>query len=180
MRSPLGKEVRKLFAAELARRQPSFARVERPKPGIDPKWVYAVAPDLSFFIELHMLPRSDEFVVEVGWTDGGEIGLRDNYQSRVDTRAKKWGARLSTLVDETDGYKRHWDVTPQLSSEDEMERVEAISRGEKIPLTPPDPPVEEVLPRVAPLVRDAIDKLEKYALPLFRRVTEERGHKWPV
>src|SRR6185436_14546415 len=111
MRTAIGKELRKLFAAELARRQPNFVRVQRPKPHMDPKWIFQIASDLIFFIELGPLPREDSFVIEIGWTDKGEIGVRENYQSRVNTNARRWGTRLSTLQDEEGNNinKNVWD-----------------------------------------------------------------------
>ena len=179
MRSRIGQELRKLFTAELARRQPNFTRVERPKPGMDPKWVLKLAPDLSFFIKLHSLPRHDEFVLEVGWTDEGELGFRDNYKPSVDTKARKWGARLTQLWDNDGHSEQVWAVVPQLSAEEKSQRIKAINRGENISLLPADPAIEEVLPRVITLVGDAVDKFEQYAIPLFRRVAEERGIGWP-
>lgn len=116
MRSPIRKELIEQFAAEFERLLPSFNRVKAPKPGMDPKWVWKLAPNLTFFIKLQPLRRYDQFVLEVGWTDRGEIGVRDNYQSSVDPSARKWGARLSQIWDrpKTGVREPAWENRPRI------------------------------------------------------------------
>jgi hypothetical protein len=57
-------------------------------------------------------------------------------------------------------------------------RSRARRKGEDPPPFP-KVPIEVALPRVEPLVRDSLEKLEQYAIPLFQRVTEHRGVPWP-
>ena len=179
MRSAIGKELRKQFGAELRTRLPAFKRAKGVSPAGFPRWVFEAAPDLIFFIKLQALPRHDEFVLEVGWTDGGPIEYRENYQSEVNTAARRWGARLSQFWFSGPGGEPVWEVAPRPSQDEKDGWGRAFVRGERSSYLPPDPPVEEILPRVGPLVKDAVDKLEEYAIPVFRRVANERGLSWP-
>ena len=42
-------------------------------------------------------------------------------------------------------------------------------------LSPKDPPLRELLPRLTALVNDALDKFQSHALPLFQRVAASHG-----
>jgi hypothetical protein len=179
MRSPIGQALRKQFASELAQRLPEFRKGRKELSCQRPIWTVELAPDLTVFIELVPLRRSDEFVVEVGWTDNDNV-LVNYSQGPIDTRAHKWGTRLSDLfAPNYIGYEPTWSVAPPLSEEEEEKWHAARRRGEVISFLPPPPPVEEILHRVGPLVKDAVDKIVIYAMPIFRRVAEERGLSWP-
>jgi hypothetical protein len=78
----------------------------------------------------------------------------------------------------TDKREYRWAIAPKESAKDYLEKTAARRRGEKVRLGPP--PVEELLPRVNPLVEDAVQKLIDYGLPLFRRVAAQRGIEWSL
>ncbi len=60
----------------------------------------------------------------------------------------------------------------------EKERVKALARREKVPLILEEPPIDQLKPRIEPLVIDAVNKLEQYGIPLFREVARLRGIDW--
>lgn len=173
MRGRLWKKVNTSFKRELEQRLPQF--------GFDDKdgqfwiWRWQIASDLHFFVALQGFDRRDQFVLEVAWSENGEF---------------PWGkAGDPIVVEQSEGRERlgflwsqgpsepRWDLAPEKTAADEA-HIKARARGEHLPYAE-DPPVELVLPRIEPLIHDAIEKLEQYGIPLFRRVAEAHGIKWP-
>jgi len=66
-----------------------------------------------------------------------------------------------------------WDVSPEKSAR-QSEYLDAVMQGNTASF-PADPPMAQILPRVLPLVRDAMNKFEEYGMPLFHRVAEAHG-----
>jgi hypothetical protein len=171
MRGKIRKEVVRYFSLELGRRLSEFKRGE----GDDPTWELEPCPHLKFFIVLVPLRYYDEFVIEIGWSTDGRYPGRG--KGSPDPKLPSWYRRLTQLWHK--GVPELvWDVTPKLSDEELLARTKARNRGENIKVHP-EPPFEEVMPRVEPLVMDALNKLEQYAIPLFRQVAENRGCPWP-
>jgi hypothetical protein len=76
------------------------------------------------------------------------------------------------------GADEPWDLSPETTAA-LQEDIDALSRGKHLPF-PAELPVEQLLPRVRPLVYQAIDKFQEHGIPLFRRVTAARELAWPV
>ena len=68
-------------------------------------------------------------------------------------------------------------ILPPEATEAREAGVEAWRRGE-LGHYPPEPSVELVLPRIGPLVEDAVHRYCELGLPLFREVAEKRGVKF--
>jgi hypothetical protein len=172
MRSLLRKELNSCFRRELQARFPQFNFVSQERG--TSTWAWKIAPNLTFFIMSQPFERTDQFVMEVSWSENGEY---------------PWGAMGKIKVDQPQGRQRLgrlwesgrdepiWDLAPEKTA-GMQEHKEALSRGQTLDY-PADPPTEQILPLICPLVREAVNKFEQYGLPLFRQVAEIRGLSWP-
>jgi len=169
------------FPTELERRLPQFHRCGRERgAGDSPMWAWELAPKLTYFIKLQPFEDKDQFVIEVAWSDEGTFPWRDLAPHPPNPELPKSRGRLARLW-ATGKTEDVWAVVPDEPDEVFWQRLAARRRGEKVSLLgPKPPPVEEALPRVAPLAEDAVQKLIDYGLPLFRRVAEQRGINWPL
>lgn len=172
MRSPLRKELIACFKREFQPRFPQFTLAK----GLTWTWTWKIAPHLILFVKLQAFEKKDQFIVEVAWSESGEFPW-GGIGKGIDPNQSKGRARLGRLW-EKGRDEPVWDVAPEKTA-GMKEVLDALARGES-PNFPPDPPLEEVLPRVCPLVRDAVSKFEQYGIPLFRRVAESRGIEWPA
>lgn len=171
MRGRLWKKVSTNFQRELEKRFPQF--VFDDTDGQFWIWRWQVAPNLHFFVALQGFDRRDQFVLEVAWNRSREFLWSHGAE---DVSQPEGRERLSALWTK-EGLVPSWDLAPEKTAADEEHR-EARARGEHLPYAD-DPPVELILPRIAPLVHDAIEKLEQYGIPLFRRVAAAHGIAWP-
>ncbi|MDC0746425.1 hypothetical protein [Polyangium mundeleinium] len=158
----------KSFEAELQTRFPQFVPFDSERN--TRTWSWKASPDLVFFVTVQAFVRLDQFVVEVSWAETEEF---------------PWGAIGHVNVDQPRGRERLglfwksgpdepvWDVCPEKSAR-MSEYLEAVCEGNTASI-PADPPMAQILPRVLPLVRDAMDKFEEYGMPLFHRVAEAHG-----
>jgi hypothetical protein len=161
------------FRHELERLLPVFEPVVLPETSYFP-WRWQIAPKLVFFIGLSPMEDYDEFVIDIAWSDDGEVPW--SAYGGFDPDAQKRCRRLSRLwMTGQDEYI--WDLAPEIAAANAA-YFKAMDRGKLLPFVR-DPPVELVLTRVEPLADDAIQKLIQYGIPLFRRVAEHRGAKWP-
>lgn len=175
MRRPILKELLRRFVQEFEAKFPQFKRSKEQFD--DPLWRWRLGPDLTFFVSLRPFDDHDEFAVDVAWSDNGRFPW-DHLGELSDTEQPKCRGPLSRLWART-GLEAVWDIEPQQSDEEFWARIDASERGEDVPPWPPRSPVEEILPRVSPLVEDAMEKLSRYGMPLFRRVARKRGIAWP-
>jgi hypothetical protein len=178
MRKEIYKELVTRFTRELEQRLPQFQRggVERDAGDI-PIWAWELAPKVTFFVLLNVADNDDDFAIEVGWSDDGKYPWRSRGFRFTQLDAPTTRERLSFLW-VTGKREYRWSIVPRESADTYLAKMAARRRGEKVSLRPP--PAEEALPRVAPLVEDAVQKLIDYGLPLFRRVVEQRGLTWPL
>ena len=172
MRSSIRKKLTACFRREFQPRFPQFA------PALKDRnfwtWAYEIAPNLTFFIALQAFDRYDEFVIEVAWSEDGEYPWQHSGQIEVD---RPMGRERVGVFFKTGPREVTWNLAPEATAAI-REANEARVRGERVNYQF-DPPIEVVLPRVEPMVRDAIEKLEQYGVPLFRRVAEARKLDWP-
>lgn len=173
MRSPIQKELITCFKQEFEPRFPQFKRSESATQSLIWEWKYG--PNLTFFILLQPFSRYDQFTVEVAWSEDSEFPWPSLGKAKIEGAqgrvrlSRLWSAAVEAPI---------WDVAPEEIAAVQAD-LERLGRGEP-QLYPPDPPVELILPRVRPLVRDAVEKLIQYGVPLFRRVAEHRGLNWPI
>lgn len=172
MRGALLKEVRARFKDELSSRFPQF---ELTTPdGELWTWAWKIGPNLTFFISLQALARFDKFVVELSWSEDGEFPWSAIRKFSVTKPSGR--IRLGRLWEKS-GPEPVWDLAPETTA-DRAEDVKALARGQRTAY-PHDQPVDQLLPRVALLVHDAIGKLEQYGVPIYRNIAERYGIKWP-
>jgi hypothetical protein len=172
MRGPLRKELIACFKREFQPRFHQFVTFQA--DGGFWWWTWKIAPNLSFFVALQAFGRKDQFVVEIAWSDDGKFPWHGSGQIDVDQPQGR--DRLGRLW-KSGPDEPVWDMAPEATAALE-EDIKSLARGES-PKRLPDPPIEQILPRIGPLVHDALDKLEQYGRPIFRRVAEAHGIKWP-
>lgn len=168
MKSPILKEVMKCFDQEMQARFPQFALFDSDRD--TRTWSWKISPNLVFFFTVQALERQDQFVIEVSWAETEEFPWSAMGKLKVDQHQGR--ERLGRLW-ESDSDEPVWDVSPEKTARI-SEELEALRQG-KTASIPAYPPLAQTLPRVLPLVRDAVNKFEKYGMPLFQRVAEARG-----
>jgi hypothetical protein len=172
----------KCFERELKARWPQFTLFDsEPDTRI---WSWKLSPHLVLFVMVHAFRREDQFSVEVAWSETEEFPYGAVGQVKVDQPQGREGLGL---LWESDPHPLHppsparvehvWDAAPEKTA-GILQDLDALREGKAMSF-PPDPPLAQTLPRVLPLVRDAVDKLEEYGMGLFRRVAEVRGVDWP-
>lgn len=175
MRGRLRKKIVAGFEAELRAGFPQFLACNL--GGRYPSWSLKLATNLYLFIGLQFFSGKDQFVVNLAWSENGEEPWA--WLGRAEVEQMEGCQRLGVLWNRARGERHEyvWDLAPEKTAADEA-HIKARARGEHLPYAE-DPPVELLLPRIEPLVHDAIEKLEQYGIPLFRRVAEAHGVKWP-
>ena len=170
MRSAISKNLVLHFTRQLERKLPMFHQMVVPK-GTPPIWVYNVAPVLTFFILLQSFREHDKFALELAWSEDGEFPWDLNNVFQSNERESKGRERFPRW--ETD--KEHvWDLDPEATAAAKVE-LEALSRGEYVPYSEKNVPVDQVLANIESIVEDAIQKFIRRGLPFFRQVADRRG-----
>lgn len=171
------KELIARFPQELERRLPQFQR--HTEKCDDPIWAWQLAPNLTFFVMLQPRDNKDQFFVEIDWSDDGKFPIDAPSSRRPKVEVPQWRLRLAELW-ATGPVSDAWEIVPDETDAESEAKEAALERGDITMLEYlRKVPEEEVLPRVAPLVEDAVQKLIDYGLPLFREVAEHRGIPWP-
>jgi hypothetical protein len=167
-------KVRKLlfesFQREFESRYPQFSVAKKsPRPAVK-IWEWKAGPDLVFFAALTAISKEDSFAIDIAWNDDRELPWGEFKVEPTD--APRGRTRLGSLW-KPQGSDPLWDAAPEVRAAT-WARLEARSRGETV--TYEDlPSLEIVLPRIAPLVDDAIAKLKQYANPVFAEVARHHG-----
>jgi hypothetical protein len=172
MRGELLKEVRARFNDELSSRFPRFELARR--DGGLWTWSWKIGKGLTFFVSLQAIEKSDKFVVELAWSEDGEFPWSAIRKFSVTKPSGR--IRLGRLWEKS-GPEPVWDLAPETSAEWD-EHIQALARGER-PTYPSDLPIDQVRPRINPMVHDAIGKLEQYGFPIYRSIAERYGLEWP-
>ncbi|HEY2082422.1 MAG TPA: hypothetical protein VGI88_06515, partial [Verrucomicrobiae bacterium] len=159
MRSPLGKECRKLFLKMMAVEFPDY---KQDKTQVNPSgwyaWKHEHQSGLFFWIFLVIHNSSDQFTTEAGWsfdanTPPWEMIGRNEMEKIL---SKPLAFRTCRLWCEG-----NWGFWWKLVLRPE-EHERAIFYK--------DDPVEQCLPLVAPAVWDAGEKLKEHVIPVFEKV----------
>jgi len=140
-------------------------------------WSLRITARLTFFILLSIPHDYDKFYVEIAWSNDGEFPW-DRYSEVVKVELTKCRKRLSRLWSKEN--RTPWSIVSELSHEEFMKIIMESDDDDDTPLRQPDPPLEEALKRVPPLVEGAVGKVVEYAIPLFQKVTKHRKLKWPT
>ena len=168
MRPAIRKNLVARFASELERRLPTFHQMRAIK-GTPPIWACQVTPTLIFFVLLQPFKRADKFALELAWSEDGEFpwehfGSADYGAPCGRKRYPCWETRKEEV----------WDLAPEVTAA-LKDKVEAYARGEYVPYSDTDLPVEQVLLNIESIVMDSIQKLIERGLPFFRQLAAHRG-----
>ena len=71
-----------------------------------------------------------------------------------------------------------WELTPECTDAIDNRYNARLQGGDFVSY--PAVPLEVAMSRIEPLVRDSLEKLEQYAIPLFKRVAEVRNVDWRI
>jgi len=170
MRPPIRKQLVTAFQRDFEKLYPQFSLLKLPSSSTLTIWAWSVDPRLAFYVALSPFKDEDSFALEVAWSEDGEFPWTSFGQVDVEAPARR--ERLGRL------WARHgkepvWDAAPEVATAMQG-RFDAIQRGEEVSYPPP-PAVEVVIPRIARLVDDCLQKFREYALPLFNQVAQHRG-----
>jgi hypothetical protein len=127
---------------------------------------------------LQPLDKEDQFLLEYAWSANGRYPWQILPSHPPKIKMAVFRGRLARLW-ATGPLADTWCVVPKETEEEEQARYAALKRGDTKTFFY-RPPEEEVLPRVGPLVEDALQKLIDFGLPLFQKVAEKRGITWPL
>jgi hypothetical protein len=178
MRGKIRKELLLRFRQELKKRLPQFQLSKRTHPG-DPLWEWHIAPKLTFFLHLQPFDKVDEFILDIAWNETKKYPVSViGFSFPPNIKAPTCNLRLAQLW-ARGPLADAWCVVPKETEEEEKARYAALQRGDTKTFFY-RPPEEEVLPRVGPLVEDAVQKLIDFGIPLFRKVAKHRGIAWPL
>ena len=109
--------------------------------------------------------------LEVAWSDDGEYPW-ECIEDFVGFNEPVWRERLGFLWKKS-GIEPVFDLAPE---DGIASRARSKARLSNKPvLYPPSPPVETVLQRVEPSVMQALEKFQKYGVPLFNKLANHRG-----
>jgi hypothetical protein len=175
MRSRLAKSVRKEFESRLKRDLPQFCLVEsEPLPPGCRLFRWAMTPGFTAFLFLLISPNDESFTIEVAWSHDGNfprmfpripVDFPAEGVARDKPRDGRFRFRLKRLWDPR--LDPFWYIVPRLVGSEMNERLMNIARG-----IDDEPPTEELLAKVGPLIEEAIGRVVTQAVPYLRNVAE--------
>jgi len=196
MRSKLGKAVRKRFDEIFTKELPQFEPVTPGKicfdntlideiPQGDRLYLWKYKDDLYLYVFLTIAtPKfGDRFTVEIAWTKNQRYPLcafcmfpYDIPESEIQHDIPINGDfrfRISELFENRSNEDFWWEVASQPTWEEfEKWNREGDFTGEKL-FGPPETPLEEAMKNVESCVKDAVDKIIKYAMSYFQEIIQE-------
>jgi hypothetical protein len=179
MRPKIRKELIARFRQELKRRLPQF-RLAMKSSSNEPTWIWKIGSNLAFFVQMQVFDDRDRFVLEIAWSGDDRFPWDASALRRPDVEAPRCSIRLARLWAKGK-LEDMWDVVTDETKAEMQAREKAYKRGDIKEWRRPvrQAPEEEVLPFVAPLAEDVVQKLIDYGLPVFRKVAEHQGIPWP-
>lgn len=160
MRREVGKAVRRHFNDVIGRCLSCFVEMRDVEiPDGDRVYAWQLVPDLAFYLALIIDHRWDAFTIEVAWSRDAKwpaYALLGMPTDHADMMAR---LRIASLW----GSKR--DFWWHLSREFSLDEIEEATRT----LSDLNEPLELVLPRVEPMVDDAVSRIIDFALPYFEQ-----------
>lgn len=187
MRSKLGKAVRSRFEEQMKKHVSTF--LFDPDALVPPGWRvfrWSPRPDWHAFIILGFHQMHDCFTVECAWSRTGEFPTSGRIQrprawperniEADDVSGCQFGFRLGYLWQPRDHW---WWLVPEADvkarSNKHMRSVIAQD-WRTVEETLEDPPIEEAMANVRPMVDDAIQKIIDYAIPYFEAIMARLGN----
>ena len=170
MRPKVRQHLVKTFQREFEKRYPQFSLLKVAN-GVTKVWRWHIAANLHYFVALHPFRQEDKFVLEIAWSEDGEFPW-SSIGDAIDPNKACWRERLGFLW-QSQAKEPVWDAAPEVG-EARQARFDAMDRGEEVSYPPP-PPIDVVLPRIAPLVEDCLQKFVEYGMPVFEQVAQHRG-----
>jgi hypothetical protein len=173
MRKQLGKAVRRRFELRLKETLPQFKTLP---PAACPfggrLFEWGVRPDLSAFLFLQIGPQ-DEFTIECAWSGDGRypfdipLGNPLDYPGAEVRRDRPQEGRFRFRLGNLWEARRDvwWYLAPRPSLAALQAQLSAVTHG-----TYQEPPLDEALAKVDPLVDEAISRVRDHAVPYFLRV----------
>ncbi len=159
MRPRVRKEVYKAFRKEFEARYPGFALVEGPD-SYCAVWSMEIASGVYGCVALIFMRTKDSFVIELGWGQSNEFPW-DCDVDQDEYELPEGRLRMSDLWKPV-GVEDEWDLAPETFAGDNIQ-----AWG--------DPPLETVLPRIEPAVKDCLKRFQKYGVRFFNKVAKVRG-----
>lgn len=168
MRKELIRKTREHFKGLLTSELEGFSHASAASaaPGSD---LYAkkIADDLALFIRLvpNPKPYRDSFMIELGWSRSKfPTGARVTDKWNIDPMQDA-ALRLPVLWREqwSSPLEPWWEIGAALSLETSQEHYSGAETERRLTLLPS-------------LVKDAVEKVRQYAIPLFRTIAAARGY----
>ena len=177
MRAGLFKLICEQFASAIVKSYPSFKLTKKDQRWWE--WRNELASDLHCIIALQAMERDDIFTVEIAWSDENAFPYRAPNKLSLDN--VKGRRRLGSIWRDAiepgwSGTSPNWDLVPEMTVAVD-EHIRALAQGQNTPLPKP-PPIDAAKTRIPPLVDDALAKIDKYAIPMFREVARVREIEW--
>ena len=164
MRSPLGKECRKLFRKMMSVEFPDYKedKTQVMRQGMC-AWRCDHPSGLFFWIFLVLHSKNDQFTTEVGWSFDTKLPPSEVIgRKEINTVLEKPIAFRNCCL----WYESNWGFWWKLVLRPEEHEHAILYR---------DDPIEECLPLVAPAVWDAGEKIKEHVVPLFDRIIQKHG-----
>jgi hypothetical protein len=178
MRSRLNKALKAEFHRQMAERFPQFRRFDKLHPYPMAKaYGWSVAPRFALYISVWAAERDvDWFSLECCWSTKDDFpsleGTRPGWEPETDLRPetlrdRKVTHRISHLMGLYKDYQ--WWLGPE-PDYDDPQYWDDLTAGEDV-----DYPLDKALAEIPAAVRDALDQVDKYAMPYFRAVAAAVG-----
>jgi hypothetical protein len=170
MKNKLANPLRKYFAEQLKQEWPNFIEVKESNlPSGCRLYEWKLGTNFKFYLLLQISEKAEEFTLELAWTeldgypyDSHTISpwsepINGSLRFRI---GKLWADR------KTDFW---WYVVQPLTPEESLRKMKARDFSE--------PSIEELLPKVNPLVDDAIFHIQKYVIPYMQEISKKYGYE---
>lgn len=183
MRSALGKAVRRRFQQQLNNYLPMFL----PDPtAIVPQgfkvFRWATRPGLSCYVSLHISEKEDRFTIECAWS------LTDTFPILGQQCPRAWPERGISPDEPVDGQFSFrmgqlwqpgdcwWWLVPEQEWIARLERFTAAVIAQDysaVVRAMEDPPLEQAMANVQPMVDDAVSRIVNEAMPYFETIINQ-------
>lgn len=169
MRRRLRATVMEEFQRLVKDRFPDFSLVQVDPAAMELVFENSVSGNFSLYISVFTLKRSDEFDIDLAWSETPVWSDRPEFPRHI-------SAMMPSDPPDAGGvrFRIHWlkpDPSPDVVGWD-LAPTPELDDFEGWLAWPPT--VEELLPRVPAMVRDAVDTLIRLGLPYFERVLAAR------
>jgi hypothetical protein len=169
MRSAIRKHLVKTFQREFEEQYPQFS-LSKLSDGATKVWEWRIAPNLYYFVVLHPFRQEDIFVLEIAWSEDGTFPWA-SIGGAFEPGKPEWRERLGLLW-QPNGRESVWNAAPEVAAAMQA-NFDAMRRGEP-DSDLPVPEINVVIPRIAPLVADCLQKFQQFGMPIFEQVAQHR------